>query len=239
MLRHTTFTISAGVLSLFALATPAHAQFDGWMRNRPAYDQDYRSSYYDARRVAYDNGFRQGQKQGAEAARDSRAFDPQREKAFRKADEGYNRSYGDMDRYRETFRSGFADGYRQSYDNYSSRYGYGRNVPRRDEGGRYPGTYGDRGYGGYGGGGSGNYGYGGYGSYGNVAFQNGVNDGYEKGREDARDGKAPDPVRQKWYRSGDRHYDSRYGSKDAYKNEYRTGFQDGYRRGYNEARRSW
>jgi hypothetical protein len=235
MLRHTTFTISTGLLSLLALAAPAHAQFDGWMRNRPGYDQDYRRSYYDAQRIAYDNGYREGLEQGEKAARDRRAFDPEREKDFRKADEGYDRGYGDKDRYRETFRSGFVAGYREGYDNFSSRYGYGRDTSRGDRGWGYgyPGTYGNNRIPGYGG----TYGYGRYGTYGNIAYQNGVNDGYEKGVDDARDGESPDPRRSKWYRGGDRHYDSRYGSKDAYRNEYRAGFQDGYQRGYREGRR--
>lgn len=238
-MRHSLLTISAGVFSLLALAAPAHAQFDSWIRDgRPGYDQDYRSSYYDARRIAYDNGYREGVIHGEEAARDRRPFDPEREKDFRKADEGYNRSYGDKDRYRETFRSGFAAGYRQGYDNYASRYGSGRATPRRDGGYGYPGTYGNRwpdwgGYGGYG-----NHGrYGTYGRYGNVAYQNGVNDGYEKGRDDAEDRRAPDPYRQKWYRSGDRHYEDRYGPREAYRNEYRAGFEEGYRRGYDDGRR--
>ena len=43
-----------------------------------------------------------------------------------------------------------------------------------------------------------------------------MNDGYQKGRDDARDGTYPDHARQKWYRSGDRHYDDRYGSRQVY-----------------------
>ena len=77
---------------------------------------------------------------------------------------------------------------------------------------------------------------GGYGGYNNAAFQNGVNDGYEKGRDDARRNRSFDPLRQEWYRSGDRHYDSRYGSRDQYKDVYRQGFRDGYERGFNEWR---
>ena len=41
-----------------------------------------------------------------------------------------------------------------------------------------------------------------------------------------------DPRAQKWYREGDREYNSRYGSRDQYKNEYRRGFLVGYERGY-------
>ena len=78
--------------------------------------------------------------------------------------------------------------------------------------------------------------YGGYGGYNNAAFQNGANDGYEKGQEDARRNRSFDPLRQEWYRSGDRHYDSRSGSREQYKDVYRQGFRDGYERGFNEWR---
>jgi len=91
-------------------------------------------------------------------------------------------------------------------------------------------------------GGNGYYGYGNvpyggrYGGYNDMAFQNGANDGYEKGVEDARKNRSFDPLRHDWYRSGDRHYESRYGSKDQYKNVYRDGFRSGYDRGFAEGR---
>jgi hypothetical protein len=61
-----------------------------------------------------------------------------------------------------------------------------------------------------------------------------VTDGYEKGREDARDRDSYDVLRHKWYREGDRHYKSEYGSRQQYENLYREGFKDGYDRGYRE-----
>lgn len=75
--------------------------------------------------------------------------------------------------------------------------------------------------------------------YGNntVPFQTGDRDGYEKGREDARDNDSYDPVRHSWYRSGDRGYNNRYGTRDDYKLVYREGFEAGYERGYREVNR--
>ena len=64
--------------------------------------------------------------------------------------------------------------------------------------------------------------YGRYGGYSDAAIQNGVNDGYEKGLEDARKNRSFDPLRHDWYRSGDRHYDSRYGSRSVYGSITRT-----------------
>lgn len=72
--------------------------------------------------------------------------------------------------------------------------------------------------------------------YNSVPFQNGTRDGYEKGREDARDNDSYDPVRHSWYRSGDRGYNNRYGTRDDYKLVYREGFEAGYARGYREVR---
>ena len=72
--------------------------------------------------------------------------------------------------------------------------------------------------------------------YNSVAIQNGERDGYEKGREDARDNDSYDPVRHSWYRSGDRGYNNRYGTRDDYKLVYRDGFESGYERGYREVK---
>lgn len=228
-------TISAAALALTLSATPAHAQFGR------IFGQD-RDDYYrgNARQIAYDNGYREGMNHGQIAVRDRRPFDLEREKDYRNADEGYRREYGNKDRYREEFRRGFAEGYHAAYN----RYGYngGVAVPRRDGAYGYPGTYpqqypnGGRVYGGvYNGNGPayGTYGYGGQ-----AAFNNGMNDGVQKGQEDARNGKSLDPTRQKWYRSGDRNYNGSLGiSRDQYRDEYRRGFQQGYDQGYRQYRR--
>jgi hypothetical protein len=63
-------------------------------------------------------------------------------------------------------------------------------------------------------------------------FDNGFRDGYDKGREDARDNDSYDPVRHSSYRSADRGYNQRYGSKEKYKDIYREGFRAGYDDGY-------
>ena len=73
----------------------------------------------------------------------------------------------------------------------------------------------------------------GYG-YLSVPFDNGYEDGYDKGRGDARGHHAYDPVRHGRYRSGDHGYDRRYSSKDEYRNVYRDGFRAGYDDGYRD-----
>jgi hypothetical protein len=228
-------TISAALVVLGS--APAVAQTNGWLGGSTAYaGDDYQTSYADAQRQAYDNGYRDGLKHGEQAARDRKPLDIERERDYRGAENGYNRNYGDRNRYRDNYRGGFTQGYRDGYNRYGPNGASDRGVwndrnrdPRDSRGvwndrGREPRDNRGR-----------DYGYGnGSASYG--AFQNGVSDGYQKGLDDVRDRKYPDATRQKWYRNGDHDYNSRYGSKDAYRVEYRRGFEDGYNRAYRDAR---
>ena len=68
-----------------------------------------------------------------------------------------------------------------------------------------------------------------------VPFNAGWDDGFNKGRDDAREGDSYDPVRHSWYRSAERGYDPQYGSRDQYKSVYRDGFRTGYEDGYRHA----
>jgi hypothetical protein len=226
--RFLTMTLIPALGLMLAAAGPAGAQSRVFGNTGAAYERgDYRAPYADAQRTAFDNGYRDGRKRGEQAARENRPFDVQRERDYRNADDGYNRSLGDRNRYRDNYRGGFTQGYREAYQ-------------RRDTRGSYPGGSRDdsRGWGSGGNGGYGAYGdnrgYGGTASYG--AYQNGASDGYKKGLDDVNDRKRPDVTRQKWYRSGDHDYDSRYGPKESYRVEYRRGFEEGYNRAYRERR---
>ncbi len=222
-----------------AAAVPARAESAGWLGGRrPSYSHGDRQAYNDARRAAYDNGYREGIKEGKKEGRKNEEFRYEDERTFQRADKGYHREFGDLERYRQSFRNGYAAGYSESYQRhgavYDSRGGYGnrsgRPFPRRDDDG--PSYYPDsRSYPGYPRGSNGDYR-----GYGDLAFQNGTTDGYEKGVEDASRNRSFDPLRHEWYRSGDRHYDSRAGSRQEYKDVYRRGFQDGYDRGFREGR---
>ena len=77
------------------------------------------------------------------------------------------------------------------------------------------------------------YGGGGYYGY-DTAYPNGLRDGVEKGREDARKHRSYDPLRHSWYRSGDHDYHKEYGPKQRYEDIYRQGFKEGYDRGFRE-----
>ncbi|HYT65947.1 MAG TPA: hypothetical protein VEL51_05990 [Vicinamibacterales bacterium] len=235
--RVLTMTAALGL----AAATSVSAQTNGWLGTGTSYSQDdYRAPYANARRAAYDNGYRDGLKRGEDAARNGRPFNVERERDYRGADNGYNRAYGDRARYRDDYRGGFAQGYRDGYSRRgNTSRGYGDNSGAY---GGYGGGYGNGQYGNRGDGdnrGYGNRGYGdrGYGNVGYGAFQNGASDGYRKGLEDIQKRRYPDVTRHSWYRNGDHDYDRAYGSKDAYKVEYRRGFQEGYNRAFREGRR--
>jgi hypothetical protein len=162
---------------------------------------------------AYRNGYQAGREQGEADARRGRRFGYERNGDYRSADRGYG-GRGSRGEYRQFFRDGFAAGYNDGYRRYA-----------RDTDG-YP---------------SGPYVYGGGRDrpqvYRSPAADSGYRDGYDQGREDARDGHRFDPIRASRYRSGDRDYDNRYGSRDEYKRQYRDAFQRGYEQGYREARR--
>ena len=227
----------APIATAAVLAVPAslYAQTPPWAM--PSATERYRSatdaqvSYYDARRTAYDEGYRQGLKEGEKDARGGDRYSYQDEREFQRADRGYHRNYGDRERYRQIFRDGYATGYSDSYNRFSR---YGRNGGVY---GRQQGPYAQRGP------------YGGYGGYGgpvddrypagrnySPAFDNGARDGFEKGQEDARKNRSFDVLRHKWYRDGDRHYEGRYGTRQQYKDAYRQGFQQGYEQGFRDWR---
>ena len=148
-------------------------------------------SYQEFRRMAYDEGYRAGAKEGETEARRGERFGYEDEKDFQRADHGYHRNYGDRERYRQLFRDGYVAGYS---DGYSRRAGY-----RRDDGGQgqdgRQGQYGRQGP--YAQGGYGSWsGYGrNSGGYYTPAFDNGARDGYEKGQEDARKNRSYDVLR--------------------------------------------
>jgi hypothetical protein len=220
----------ASVLGVAAVAwaSPASAQLG--VRPDWNYADEAPQSYNDARRGAYDNGFRDGLRDGERDARSRDRYDFRDERAWQRGDGGYHRSFGDRGRYQQSFRSGYEAGYADGYRRFGGGYGnggyYGNQRPGDVYGGVYPNNRGDYGNG------YPNQGRWGYNS--TPAHANGVRDGYEKGREDARDRDPFDPRRHSWYRSGDHDYRREYGPKPQYEDLYRRGFQEGYERGYRE-----
>jgi len=196
------------VLAVVALAFASQACAQSTWPARQGY-----GNAGEVRRVAYDRGFREGVREGERDARSRDGFRYQDERAFQRADVGYNRNFGSVERYRTFFREGFVDGYTDGYQRYAPRYGSGRNVPYGNRGPAY-----------------------GYPPAGDArylsAYDVGMRDGFEKGREDARDRDRFDARRHTWYRDAERGYDRRYGSRERYRDEYRRGFLTGYEQGY-------
>ena len=224
-------TVLASALGVVVMtwASPASAQLG--VRPEFNYADEAPQSYNEARRVAYDNGYREGLREGEREARRRESYNVRDERTWQRADRGYHRSYGDRDRYQQIFRNGYEAGYAEAYRRFRPGYGggYGGGGYGNRPGNVYPNTRGDYGYG---------NGYPNQGRWGSSpAFANGVRDGYEKGREDARDRDPFDPRRHGWYRGGDRGYRNEYGPRRQYEDLYRQGFQEGYERGYREWRR--
>jgi hypothetical protein len=111
------------------------------------------------------------------------------------------------DRYRRSYREGFQAGYTEAFSR-NARYSRdGANRPAAERGEHL-----------------------------SVAARIGYEDGFDAGRNDARDRARFDPVRARRYREGDHDYDRRYGSRDDYKRDYRAAFEQGYREGYGRVR---
>ncbi len=64
---------------------------------------------------AYQRGYNSGFTAGREDRRKSRRFDFESKKAYRKADEGFDRKWHDEDVYFNAYRSGFAKGYQEGF----------------------------------------------------------------------------------------------------------------------------
>jgi hypothetical protein len=160
-------------------------------------------------RVAYDNGYRLGAREGEITAREGRAFDFKRDEAYEDADWGFPRG-GDRDLYRVEFRRGYEAGYDTAYRRAARSGEYeSRPLPPPP-----PAT-----------------GYVAY-SHGRIAYENGYRDGIQEGSNDFRHQRAYEPFQRDRFRDADHGYDRSYGDKDAYRVDYRAGFRAGYEAGY-------
>ena len=147
-------------LAALLVTVPAHAQSADWLQDlRPSYAPDARQYSYDARRAGYDKGYREGLKEGEKDGKRNDVYDYRDEKAFQRADKGFRRDFGSLERYQQSFRSGFTAGYNDAYQRYGPRnanYGNGRydtrgpvwapgrqtTYPRSYPGSGYPGSSG-------------------------------------------------------------------------------------------------
>jgi hypothetical protein len=66
---------------------------------------------------AFARGYSDGWDHGAEDQRDRDRYDPVRHGDYRDGDDGYSRSYGSRDAYKNNYRAGFRQGYEEGYRN--------------------------------------------------------------------------------------------------------------------------
>jgi hypothetical protein len=82
-------------------------------------DRDRNGGYdrNDMNRVAQQNGYREGLRQGQDDASRRRGFNYENDSRYRDALSGYRSEYGNRDDYRRAFREGFRQGYEEGYRN--------------------------------------------------------------------------------------------------------------------------
>jgi hypothetical protein len=107
---------TALVLSLAILITPLTADAQGRGRGRGAGRVGALSL---AGRVyeepAFARGYADGFRHAQEDRRERRRYDPVGHSDYREADQGFSRSYGTLEAYRNNYRAGFRAGYDAGY----------------------------------------------------------------------------------------------------------------------------
>jgi hypothetical protein len=102
--------------------------YDRGRRDDRIYDQDrYNQGRRDDRRdprvlrgyqdPAFSRGYADGWDHGADDRHDRDRYDPVRHGDYKSADDGYSRTYGSKDAYKNNYRSGFRQGYDAGYRN--------------------------------------------------------------------------------------------------------------------------
>jgi len=112
------FFLLFGIITV--ASSSAQAQW-GWERDRDR-RQERREDRYERRQgvqVARERGYSYGLNTGAADAQRRQSYNPQRSRYWRNATEGYDRDFGNRDRYRQIFRNAFEQGYREGYQRYA------------------------------------------------------------------------------------------------------------------------
>jgi len=197
-----------------------------------AHDED-RGNRQPAYQAGYDRGYSFGYGHG-QYDRDHRSGYDFQCREYRKADYGYHRSFGDLDRYREGFRAAFLLGYQDGFYGRPLRSGFVGTIGYRGGGSGIRGEFGF----GYSSSGGGYYRDSGdrYEYAFEMGRQNGLEKGLEKGRKDFEKRRNFDLNRHDAYRDADDGYRSEYGNKAVYRDGFRRGFEEGYREGYGHGR---
>lgn len=171
----------------------------------------------EAQEHGYEHGYRDGFHRGMDDRDHGNKFKPD----VKDADQGYEKSMGDKDRYKNGYRSGFQAGYADAFNNRPGRFSqiYGpynegaRGTADREDLSAEQGWSGSH-----------------------VASDLGYRDGLMAGEADYNHHHAARPEDQHDYKSADHGYRSSYGDKSAYQQQYRDGFEAGYRDAYSGRR---
>ena len=70
---------------------------------------------------AYARGYADGHRHAQDDREDRRSYDPVAHRDYREADQGFDRSYGSRDAYKNNYRAGFRAGYDAGYRDGSAR----------------------------------------------------------------------------------------------------------------------
>lgn len=117
-------TLAAALaFATLAAATPSQAGVQVGIHIGSDRGGYYDRGRYDVRRIAFDNGYRDGLREGEKDDRSDDRYNYRDERRYRQADAGYRREFGSRYAYAAAYRQGFERGYRLGYSN---RRGYGR-----------------------------------------------------------------------------------------------------------------
>ena len=82
------------------------------------YNNGYGNNIY---RMAQKYGYQDGLNKGAEEAREGDRYNPESTSPYRNATNGYDRSYGNREQYKQAYRQAFLQGFDQGYNQYNNR----------------------------------------------------------------------------------------------------------------------
>jgi hypothetical protein len=170
----------------------------------------------EAREHGYEHGYRDGFHRGIDDVDHGNKFKPE----VKDADQGYEKSMGDKDQYKNGYRSGFVSGYEDAFNHRPGRFGeiYGPADSTRGTADREDFSYQQSWSGSH------------------VAADMGYRDGLMAGEADYNHHHSPRAEDQDDYRHADHGYRSSFGEKSIYQQQYRDGFMAGYRDAYSGRR---
>lgn len=115
--------LTASLLTLFVLACTLPAEAQGRARGLGRFGGPAAATGQNRsdQEPAFARGYADGFKHAQEDRRDRRGYDPVAHREYRDADQGYSRTYGSREAYKDNYRAGFRSGYDAGYRDGSGR----------------------------------------------------------------------------------------------------------------------